>query len=77
MWMQTEPKYSRRYWRGFYIRFRTGVFEGHITDSKLIQRSSSIRENLKDNESALIWKLESEKDLKKIVYGKIERYNFL
>ncbi len=61
----------------FLHRVQNSVFEGYITESKLIQLSSSIKENLKDDESVLIWKLESEKDLKKLVYGKIEEYNFL
>jgi CRISPR-associated protein Cas2 len=53
------------------------VFEGHITESQLMKLQSGIEEELKDNESLIIWILQQESYVKKIVLGNKQEFNFL
>ncbi len=53
------------------------VFEGHITESQLMKLQSGIEEELKDNESLVIWVFQQESYIKKIAFGYKEEFNFL
>ncbi|MEM0136274.1 MAG: CRISPR-associated endonuclease Cas2 [Thermoplasmatales archaeon] len=61
----------------FLHRVQNSVFEGHITESKFMRLNASIKTNIKENESVLIWMMESESNFKKTTYGRDEEYNFI
>ncbi|MEM0136290.1 MAG: CRISPR-associated endonuclease Cas2 [Candidatus Micrarchaeaceae archaeon] len=61
----------------FLHRVQNSVFEGHITEAKFMRLSGIIKNNLRKEESVIIWIMESKSNFKKITYGKNEEYNFL
>lgn len=61
----------------FLHHIQNSVFEGHVTESQLMKLRSGIKDELKDNESLVIWIFQTESHVKKITYGTQIDSNFL